>query len=38
MGLALAAVPHEKGGVAAAMEYLTKDASKLKPAVKLNAA
>lgn len=38
MGLALAPVPHKKGGVAAAMEYLTEDASKSKPAVKLNAA
>jgi alanine-glyoxylate transaminase/serine-glyoxylate transaminase/serine-pyruvate transaminase len=38
MGLELAGVPRKKGGVAAAMDYLTEGASKSKPAVKLNAA
>lgn len=38
MGLELASVPHKKGGVAAAMGYLTEGASKPKPAVKLSAA
>jgi alanine-glyoxylate transaminase / serine-glyoxylate transaminase / serine-pyruvate transaminase len=38
MGLELAGVPRKKGGVAAAMDYLTEGASKSKPAVKLSAA
>jgi alanine-glyoxylate transaminase/serine-glyoxylate transaminase/serine-pyruvate transaminase len=40
MGLALAGVPHQKGGVAAAMEYLTSAASaqKQKPAARLGVA
>jgi alanine-glyoxylate transaminase/serine-glyoxylate transaminase/serine-pyruvate transaminase len=38
MGLALAGVPHQQGGVAAAMAYLTEAAAKHAPAAKLNAA
>ena len=40
MGLALAGVPHRKGGVAAAMDYLTSGsaAHKIKPAAKLGVA
>ena len=38
MGLALASVPHQQGGVAAAMAYLTQAAGRRAPGAKLNAA
>jgi alanine-glyoxylate transaminase/serine-glyoxylate transaminase/serine-pyruvate transaminase len=38
MGLALARVPHQQGGVAAAMAYLTEAAGRHAPGAKLNAA
>jgi alanine-glyoxylate transaminase/serine-glyoxylate transaminase/serine-pyruvate transaminase len=38
MGLALAKVPHQQGGVAAAMAYLTEAADRQADAAKLNAA
>jgi len=40
MGLAVAGVPHKKGGTAAAMEYLvsTKTSAGKKPAAKLSVA
>jgi alanine-glyoxylate transaminase / serine-glyoxylate transaminase / serine-pyruvate transaminase len=38
MGLRLARVPHQQGGVAAALAYLTEAAARHAPAAKLNAA